>query len=213
MRSEKPNTYRVMEIFYSLQGEGGRAGSANVFIRFAGCNLDCVVAKHGFDCDTDWKGGTAMTAREISKEVRALMPGIYPKVIFTGGEPTLQLDHELWRALSAELGEFHSAVETNGTRPVPTWVDYIACCPKRNEPIVLHEADELRVVVDAETTLTELKEARAAVAVPKSRLFLSPAFISDTDVDKLHLDRVIGLVLGLQDWRLSVQQHKTWGVR
>ena len=58
-------TYKVNEIFYSLQGEGYYTGTPAVFLRFSGCNRSC-----GF-CDTDHHGGTLMTADEIVASVPA----------------------------------------------------------------------------------------------------------------------------------------------
>src|SRR5580765_5034336 len=62
--------YTVNEIFYSLQGEGIRAGSANLFLRFTGCNETCQVESHGFDCDTEFTSGRKLTLDEIIHELR-----------------------------------------------------------------------------------------------------------------------------------------------
>ncbi|MGA0164203.1 MAG: hypothetical protein ACO3LE_08195, partial [Bdellovibrionota bacterium] len=61
-------TYRINEIFYSLQGEGLRAGTPNFFIRFSGCNLRCSKEREGFDCDTEFQSGLDWTLEEILKE-------------------------------------------------------------------------------------------------------------------------------------------------
>ena len=53
--------YLVNEIFYSLQGEGVRAGTPNLFLRLSRCNLACKVETHGFDCDTEFESGRWMT--------------------------------------------------------------------------------------------------------------------------------------------------------
>src|SRR5262249_59761992 len=86
--------YRVNEIFYSLQGEGVRAGTANLFLRFARCNLACSVETHGFDCDTEFESGRPMTRSEIAAELAALAPDCR-WVILTGGGPALQVDRAL----------------------------------------------------------------------------------------------------------------------
>ena len=84
--------YRVNEIFYSLQGEGGNTGTPAVFVRFSGCNLSC------FFCDTDFSSYTQMSVEDIVSAVSA-----YPArlVVLTGGEPALQVDKQLVDALHA----------------------------------------------------------------------------------------------------------------
>lgn len=110
----------VNEIFYSLQGEGGRTGEASIFIRLSKCNLACSF------CDTDFEFGNRMTLDEILAEISQ-----YPCqwIIWTGGEPTLQLKDETV-AFFTEKG-YKQAIETNGTRRVPAGIDYITCSPKQ----------------------------------------------------------------------------------
>ncbi len=98
--------YRVNEIFYSLQGEGFYTGTPAVFLRFAGCNRACPF------CDTDFKNFTAMDADEIAEAVAAF-PARH--LVATGGEPLLQLDSDLLRAIKAR--GFYVQVETNGSMP------------------------------------------------------------------------------------------------
>ncbi len=104
--------YKVNEIFYSLQGEGYHCGTAAVFLRFSGCNRACAF------CDTDHNGGSMMTADEIIEAICA-----FPTrhLVITGGEPTLQLDSDLLRAI--KLRGFFVQIETNGSLPVPPEVD------------------------------------------------------------------------------------------
>ena len=117
MTTEKK--YKVNEIFYSLQGEGYFTGTAAVFLRFSGCNRRCDF------CDTQHFTFTEMSADEIAGAA-----GAFPArhIVVTGGEPALQLDDILIRRLKA-LG-FFIQVETNGTLPVPTGVDWVTCSPK-----------------------------------------------------------------------------------
>src|ERR1700721_636125 len=106
-------SYAVKEIFHTLQGEGGNAGRAAVFCRFAGCNLwsgreaDRATAQCRF-CDTDFVGtdgeggGRFETAAVLPAAIAALWRGQGEQqryVVFTGGEPSLQLDAELIQAL------------------------------------------------------------------------------------------------------------------
>ncbi|MBN1489136.1 MAG: 7-carboxy-7-deazaguanine synthase QueE, partial [Phycisphaerae bacterium] len=103
-------TYRVNEIFFSLQGEGVRAGTANLFVRFAGCNEACRVETHGFDCDTDFRDGREMTAAEIVASLRAA-DARCAWAVLTGGEPALQVDRALIDAL--RTAGYRLAIETN----------------------------------------------------------------------------------------------------
>ncbi len=113
-------TYAVNEIFYSIQGEGVRAGTPNVFVRFQGCNLKCIAdGEAGFDCDTEFDSGRKLERQELLQEMAALVPrGQTWACILTGGEPMLQVDNALVQALNAE--GWYIAIETNGTKTVPT---------------------------------------------------------------------------------------------
>ena len=86
-------TYKINEIFYSIQGEGVRAGTANFFIRFSGCNLRCAKNTEGFDCDTEFQSGRALSTQEILNEIQTLNQNC-SWIILTGGEPSLQLDQD-----------------------------------------------------------------------------------------------------------------------
>src|SRR5437867_12469899 len=89
-----PGEYRVNEIFYSLQGEGGLSGTPMVFVRFSNCNLRCRWDTQGFDCDTEFVSGRTTTEGDILLEAARLNPkGGW--LLFTGGEPGLQLTDSL----------------------------------------------------------------------------------------------------------------------
>ncbi len=204
--------YSVNEVFYSLQGEGYRAGYPSVFLRFAGCNLQCRREVEGFDCDTDFSGGRKMTAEEVVAAVdraagAAKREGMV--VILTGGEPTLQLDRPLCDALHA--AGYAVAVETNGTNEIESGlVDFISCSPKTAE-------HTLRV--GAGGSVDELRYVRhAGQALPKPALvadhhFISPAFEPDGTVKRETLEWCVNLCKENPTWRLSLQLHKLLGVR
>ena len=122
--------YQVNEIFYSVQGEGVRSGTANVFVRFSGCNLTCNEREMGFDCDTEFVSGRKMTAKQIIDESLSIAPECR-WVILTGGEPALQLDDELIQTFK-EAG-YQLAIETNGTKELPQGLDWITVSPKTAE--------------------------------------------------------------------------------
>jgi 7-carboxy-7-deazaguanine synthase len=138
--------YSVKEIFYTLQGEGFHSGSPAVFCRFAGCNLwsgreqDRATAQCTF-CDTDFvgtdgiNGGKYPDDGSLAYRIADLWPHQMTEnrlVVFTGGEPLLQLDEPLIRALHA-LG-FKCSVETNGTLEPPQGIDWITVSPKGTAP-------------------------------------------------------------------------------
>jgi organic radical activating enzyme len=200
-------TYATNEVFYSLQGEGIRAGEPSVFVRFAGCNLTCRLDTHGFDCDTEFVSGRKLTAREIVAESRARGGGCR-WIVFTGGEPLLQLD----AALLEEVRQagYRVAVETNGTielsDDVEARIDWIVCSPKVAEHALrLRRCHELRYV------------RHPGQAIPRPRIvadhhLVSPAWTA-AGLPREHLDWCIRLCQENPGWRLSVQLHKLWGIR
>ena len=113
-------TYRINDIFYSLQGEGHNAGRAAVFVRLSGCNLSCQF------CDTDFSSYETLSAEDIVLRMQALVPAtsVKPMVVLTGGEPTLQADEALVDAFH-DAGFGTVAMETNGTRQPPSNIDWL----------------------------------------------------------------------------------------
>ena len=132
-------TYKINEIFYSIQGEGYNAGYPAVFVRFSGCNLACPF------CDTDHSQYTEMTAEQIRQAVEEADGGKETMVVLTGGEPTMQITEEE-NLFPLPCPRF-IAIETNGTNPVPTWVDWVTVSPKLNTPLEqLPEFDEVKLL-------------------------------------------------------------------
>lgn len=229
-------TYTVNEVFYSIQGEGVRAGTANVFVRFSGCNLTCRTDNEaGFDCDTEFVSGTKMNLDEL---VRACGEAVKdspnfgrsapPPIIFTGGEPGLQVDRELIDAFKA-LGVY-LAIETNGTVTLPSGLDWICVSPKSAEHTIRQlYADEVKYVRNVgqgiprpacEATHKLISPAFRTVEkfVPNDALGILGA--PGTGITVPHhepepgaLAWCIKLVKENPSWRLSVQQHKGWNVR
>ena len=149
-------TYQVKEIYYTLQGEGARTGRAAVFLRFAGCNLwsgherDRAGAVCRF-CDTDFVGtdgpggGKFSTVEDLANAVANKWQGDGARyVVCTGGEPLLQMDGDLIRALHAK--GFEIGIETNGTIEPPGGIDWICVSPKAEAPLVLRSGQELKLV-------------------------------------------------------------------
>ncbi|MDE6300123.1 MAG: 7-carboxy-7-deazaguanine synthase QueE [Muribaculaceae bacterium] len=182
--------YRVNEIFYSLQGEGFYTGTPAVFLRFSGCNRLCPF------CDTDHHAFREMTAAEIAAEVSSF-PSRH--LVATGGEPLLQLDSYLLRALKAR--GFYVQVETNGSRPVPPEVDWVTCSPKEG-PWDIGRIDELKVVY--QNSPDHL--LRLAELLPATHHFAQP--LSGGNVPE-----TIRFCLDHPRWRLSLQTHKLIDIR
>ncbi|MDU1891067.1 MAG: 7-carboxy-7-deazaguanine synthase QueE [Dysgonomonas sp.] len=184
----------VNEIFYSLQGEGGRAGEASIFIRLTKCNLACSF------CDTDFANGDDMTLEEIHEVLKQ-----YPCkwIIWTGGEPTIQLKDE-YLSYFKEHG-YKQAIETNGTRRVPSLIDYISCSPKQDYESIksrILSVNEIRMPVKAGDDIPDIS------IFPKADFyFLSPIF----DGNKINMDNVnycVELIKQHPEWQLSLQIHK-----
>lgn len=198
-----PKHYSINEIFYSLQGEGVRQGTPNVFVRFAACNLTCKMESHGFDCDTEFANGRPFSQPELLMEMDRLA-GLCRSVVLTGGEPLLQVDESLVSRLKA-AGWF-IALETNGSKPVPSAIDWITCSPK---------VAEHAVMVDRAQEVKYVRHAGQALPKPHCKAdhyLLSPAWTTN-GMDRASLEWCIKLCKENPVWRLSTQQHKAWSVR
>ncbi len=208
-------TYSVKEIFLTLQGEGGQAGRAAVFCRFAGCNLwsgreqDRASAVCTF-CDTDFVGtdgtggGKFATAEALAAAVAAAWAGPpeHRLVVLTGGEPLLQLDAPLVAALHAE--GFSIALETNGTIAAPAGVDWICVSPKADAPLAQTSGQELKLVYPQAGVDPARYEHLAF-----ERFALQPMDGPDRDSAT---QAAIAYCLAHPRWRLSLQTHKYLGI-
>jgi 7-carboxy-7-deazaguanine synthase len=206
-------TYAVKEIFLTLQGEGMQAGRRAVFLRLAGCNLwsgreqDRAAAQCTF-CDTDFvgtdgeRGGRYMAAALAGQVRETWGQGERPLVVVTGGEPMLQLDAELIRALNA--AGFEIAVETNGTLPAPAGLDWICVSPKAGTDVVQRSGDELKLVwpqagIDPE----------ALLGWDFRHFLIQPLDGSEREASTA---AAIDYVMRHPRWRLALQTHKLLGL-
>ncbi|USZ51650.1 7-carboxy-7-deazaguanine synthase [Halomonas sp. DN3] len=215
--------YSVKEAFYTLQGEGVQAGRASVFCRFAGCNLwsgreqDRASAQCRF-CDTDFvgtdgqNGGRFATAGALAEHITRLWPhpheGVTPYVVFTGGEPLLQLDAALIDAVHA--AGFEIGVETNGTLAAPDGIDWLCVSPKGNAPLVQTRGDELKLVhpqTDAPPERFEGLDFDHFLLQPMDTSGLMPS-----DARKEPLSATVAHCMAHPRWRLSLQTHKIAGI-
>jgi len=208
-------TYSVKEIFLTLQGEGGQAGRAAVFCRFAGCNLwsgreeDRASAVCTF-CDTDFVGvngeggGKFATAQALAAAVRAAWTGPLENalVVCTGGEPLLQLDPPLIDALHRE--GFAIAVETNGTLPAPAGIDWICVSPKADAALAQTRGQELKLVYPQAGV-----DPERFAGLDFERFFIQPMDGPDREATT---QAAVAYCLAHPRWRLSVQTHKYLGL-
>jgi 7-carboxy-7-deazaguanine synthase (Cx14CxxC type) len=212
-------SYFIKEIFYSIQGEGFYTGRPAVFCRFAGCNLwsghekdrEKAVCKF---CDTNFvgydgsEGGIYKTGEALADKIRMCWPeenekSAKPFVVFSGGEPLLQLDEKLISALHAR--NYEIAVETNGTIVPPEGIDWICVSPKAGAPLLIRSGQELKLVYPQEGA-----EPEKYAMLNFRHFFIQPLDSPDRENNaRLALE----YVLAHPQWRLSLQVHKILGIK
>jgi 7-carboxy-7-deazaguanine synthase (Cx14CxxC type) len=216
--------YTIKEIFTTLQGEGTHAGRASVFCRFTGCNLWSGLEKDRLEaicqfCDTDFVGydgiggGKFNSASELANTINekwALMnKSVSNKyVVFTGGEPLLQLDTSLINAL--KLYQFEIAIETNGTIIPPPGIDWICVSPKDGSKLLLLQGDEIKYVVPQKQfslNKTDIVKRLKRFEQMNFKHFYLQAM--DSVNLKENLSLAITICKERPIWRLSTQQHKS----
>lgn len=209
-------TYAVKEIFLTLQGEGAQAGRRAVFCRFAGCNLwtgrerDRAKAVCKF-CDTDFVGtdGTLGGKYADAAALAAVIAESWGDgeadryVVLTGGEPMLQVDDALIDALHGE--GFTIAIESNGTLAVPRSIDWICISPKAGSQLVQTSGDELKLVWPQPGS-----DVATLANLDFSHRLVQPL---DDHNSAANVQACIDLVMKDPRWRLSLQAHKTLGLR
>ncbi len=203
--------YKIKEIFYTLQGEGGQSGRPAVFCRFSGCNLwsgreeDRHKAICQF-CDTDFwgtdgeNGGRYPDADTLASKIASLWPAPEgkPYVVCTGGEPLLQLDTALVNALHRH--GFEVAVETNGTVAAPEGIDWLCVSPKAGTELLLKAGSELKLVYPQPGA-----EPERFAGLDFEYFFLQP--MDGPDAAR-NTQLALEYCLGHPQWRLSLQTHK-----
>ncbi|MFM2108417.1 MAG: hypothetical protein RLZZ513_1485 [Pseudomonadota bacterium] len=205
-------SYSVKEIFHTLQGEGAQAGRPAVFCRFAGCNLwsgreeDRSSAICQF-CDTDFvgtdgvNGGRFADAQRLADAIDEQWPeteSLHKYVVFTGGEPLLQLDTPLVSAMHTH--GFEVAIETNGTLPIPEGIDWVCVSPKQGAKLIVERGNEIKVVVPQTG-----QDLAAFEQMHFQHYFLQPM---DGPDKQRNTELAISICKQRPRWRLSVQMHK-----
>lgn len=192
----KPNTrdtYDVVEIFNTLQGEGLSAGQRATFIRLAGCNLQCKFCDTEFDT-VKW----TMTPKEIFHAVT------YPRVVITGGEPLLWFLAPLIRLFDTV------EIETNGTlNPGFNMKDAQVTCSPKTSRVNCHmvHASAWKYIIDGPVSADGLPPK---VARPLND---APVFVQPCDGPNLELNTKIAVASAMKHGhRLSLQLHKMVGL-
>ncbi len=206
--------YKIKEIYFTLQGEGFHAGRPAVFCRFSGCNLwsgreeDRHKAICQF-CDTDFWGmdgieGGKYAAASLAEKIAELWPNkqVNPFVVFTGGEPLLQLDDSLIQELKKH--HFEIAVETNGTLEAPSQIDWICVSPKEGTDIIVKKGHELKLVYPQGAMNPE-----DFMSWDFKHFYLQP--MDSPEID-FNTQSCIDYCKSNPQWKLSVQMHKVLNI-
>lgn len=202
--------YSVKEIFYTIQGEGAQAGRPAVFVRFAGCNgwsgLSRDREKGPFPCsrwcDTQFVGGRKYHEDDLIADILKLFPSNgYRFVVFTGGEPALQLTDSLLSRLHKDVAQI--AIETNGSLPLPSeaFKHWITVSPK-TEKIVQDKASELKLIYPT----IDPEHFKGFVSYWR---YLQP--LHNAEWQK-NTDAAVAYCKAHPEWKLSLQTHKYIGI-
>ena len=205
--------YSIKEIYKTIQGEGAQSGQSAVFVRFSGCNLWSGKEKHRDDaickfCDTDFVGTDGVNGGKYSietlitkiKELWDSEEEAY--VVFTGGEPMLQLDQKLISACKEV--NFITAIETNGTIKIDFDIDWICVSPKAGSELLVNKGNELKVVYPQDEF-----DLKSFETLSFDHFFLQPM---DSEDKINNTENAIKFCLKNPKWKLSIQQHKILGI-
>lgn len=203
--------YSVKEIYFTFQGEGFHTGRPAVFCRFSGCNLWSGREEDRADaickfCDTDFWGtdginGGKYSLRELSQKCQEIWNkdfGEEPFIVFTGGEPALQLDSPLIDELHRL--NFEIAIETNGTLVLPEGIDWICMSPKANTEIKIKKGNELKLVYPQMGA-----EPEAFAEFDFDHFYLQPMDAPTKNENTVDAIKYCNLN---PKWRISLQTHK-----
>ena len=195
----------ISEIFYSLQGEGRRAGEPSIFIRLTGCSAKHACYGSGVRCDTEFESGKPMTSEEILQWI--FLHGNGCKwIVWTGGEPADQLTEDVVEFFNRN--GFKQAAETSGIKPLPKGLSWVTLSPKVAEHVLEKNFP---------SGVQEIKYIRhSGQDIPKPKVaalhkFLSPHFDGFNPNDE-NVRHCINLCLKHPEWSLSIQQHKLWQI-
>src|SRR5260221_2350523 len=194
--NESTSTLRLMEDFYTIQGEGFYQGHAAYFIRLAGCDVGCVWC----DVKESWDANAhpEVDVKEIVRKAKSSGSKI---AVITGGEPAMyDLDF-----LTDELKRsgLKTNIETSGAYPLSGYWDWVCLSPKKFKaphPSVFEKADELKIIVFNKSDF-DWAEEHAVKVSSKCELFLQPEWSREKEM----LPLIIDYVKKNPKWKVSLQ--------
>jgi organic radical activating enzyme len=194
---------KISEIFYSLQGEGARAGTPTIFIRLQGCKAKYACAAMGIKCDTEFESGKEYSLHQLYNFIKDMSSY---EITWTGGEPTDQLTDEIVSYFKQK--GYYQAIETSGLNPVPNGLDFVCISPKVAEHIIKKNfpngCEELRYV-------RHKGQEIPLPAIEAKHYWISPHSDGFT-INSENLKHCVELCLENPKWKLSVQNHKLWNI-
>ena len=194
---------KISEIFYSLQGEGARAGTPTIFIRLQGCKAKFACAAMGINCDTEFESGKEYSLDQLYNFIKDIPSR---EITWTGGEPTDQLTDEIVSYFKQK--GYYQAIETSGLNPVSNGLDFVCISPKVAEHIIKKNfpngCEELRYVRHKGQEIPQ-------PAIEAKHYWVSPHSDGFT-INSENLKHCIELCLQNPKWKLSVQNHKLWNI-
>jgi len=208
--------YKIKEIFRSIQGEGFFSGKKAVFVRFSGCNLWNGLKKTKENsicnfCDTDFigtngKNGGSYKVDDLINKIEVVWKSEFTTdekfVVLTGGEPLLQVDQELLKAL--RKNKYKIALETNGTINTRLKFDWVCVSPKEKADWNLRKGDELKIIFPQNNfNLREISK------LDFKFFFLQPMF---NNKKQININKTIQYCMSHKPWFPSFQIHKSLGV-
>ena len=209
-----PSILKIKEIFWSFQGEGLRVGVPSIFLRLAGCSVQCPY------CDTkdSWESdaGAAMSIEEILSKIE-IYKKKYPQsqVVITGGEPLEQDLSKITAALKKK--NFFLSIETNGIHFQDLPIDWWTVSPKDVTGYFIHQellkkTNEIKLVVNKNLAIDEIKRTRSMVPVSV------PIFLQPEANDKDRYINTFSLFRHCQEEnfeniKAGIQLHKIYNVK
>lgn len=195
---------RLVEMFWTFQGEGANWGRRALFVRMPFCNLKCTW------CDTEFNKFEKFTEQQII-DFASQEPCRF--AVITGGEPMMNKDTPRVIKILKDLG-FEIACETNGTFPIYDGIDFVTVSPKRDagysvHPSVIEKINELKIVVDHGFDFKVCTDFEFIGLSSTCRKTLSPEY----GFFKLNVDQITRFIQENPKWRISLQTHKWLGVR
>lgn len=193
---------KISEIFYSIQGEGQRVGTANIFIRTQGCKAKNACFAMGIKCDTEFESGREYDIKQLYNEIKNYD---CKNIIWTGGEPAQQLTDDIVQFFK-DRG-YYQCIETSGLFPVSELLDFVSVSPKVAEHVIkknFKKVNELRYV------------RHKGQDIPNPSIQADYYFVSPhSDGFNLNFENIkhcLELVKNNPTWRISIQMHKIYNV-